>query len=402
MRFFLLAAAAVSAAVFSGCAVSAPGGCCKCGMTAAFDWQKNLFLPEKIYAVPGVECNIYFKNIFLAVNHANFVFDAECASGAQERSRWTFTPAEEDAGKTIPFKLTVFDQYGKRVAEAASTICVAKSDAGKDKTVSILMIGDSLTSATEYPRQLKRRCTGSPNLVMVGTHGGGGRVPANGVAHEGYGGWKFRDFLHRNYDPAKLPPKRRYGAKSKFLFEKNGKPEFDFARYLQTYNDGKVPDVITIQLGVNDVFRATEDNLDKYIADILKNADALISGLRAAAPRAVIGIGYVTGGANQDAFAVNYKSGQTSWGYRRNHFRLNQTMAEHFRKYNDPKLVMIPSNINLDTDNNFPVKTRKAAAWSSQNVVRQNNGVHPDYYGYRQMGDSYYAWLKNIMPLITE
>ena len=33
--------------------------------------QKNFFLPEHLYAVPGIECNIYFRNIFLAVNHAN-------------------------------------------------------------------------------------------------------------------------------------------------------------------------------------------------------------------------------------------------------------------------------------------------------------------------------------------
>ncbi len=402
MRFFLLSAAVILTAVFSGCVAPAPAVDCKCVKSVAFDWQKNLFLPEKIYAVPGIECNIYFKNVFLAVNHANFVFDIECASGAQERFRWSFTPAEADAGKTIPLKLTVFDQYGKRVAEAASTVCVAKSDTGKDKTVSILMIGDSLTSATEYPRQLKRRCTGAPDLKMIGTHGGGGKDPANGIAHEGYGGWRFKDFLYRNVDPAKVQPRYRFSAKSRFLFEKNGKLVFDFEKYLQKYNEGKVPDVITIQLGVNDIFRATEDNLDKYIADILKNADDLISRLRAAAPDAVIGVGYITGGANQDAFAVNYKSGQTSWGYYRNHFRLNQAMAEHFKKYDSRKLVMIPSNVNLDLDNNFPVKSRKAAAWSSQTVVCQNNGVHPDYYGYRQMGDSYYAWLKNIIPLLKK
>lgn len=402
MRVFLLSAAVTLAAVLSGCTAVEPAGQCKCSKNAAFNWQDNLFLPEKIYAVPGVECNIYFKNIFLAVNHANFLFDVECASGAQERFRWTFTPSEDDAGKTIPLKLTIYDQYGRFAAGASTTVCVAKSDEGKGKTVSILMLGDSLTSATEYTRQLKRRCTGAPELKMIGTHGGGGKAPANGIAHEGYGGWRFKDFLYRNVDPAKVQPRYRFSAKSRFLFEKNGKLVFDFEKYLQKNNGGKAPDVITIQLGVNDVFRATESDLDKYIADILKHADTLISGLRAAAPRAVIGVGYVTGGADQDAFAVNYKSGQTSWGYYRNHFRLNQAMAEHFKKCGDKKLVMIPSNVNLDLDHNFPVKSHKAAAWSSQTVVRQNNGVHPDYYGYRQMGDSYYAWLKNIMALIEK
>ena len=38
-----------------------------------------------------------------------------------------------------------------------------------------------------------------------------------------------------------------------------------------------------------------------------------------------------------------------------------------------------------------------AAARSAQFVDRQSNGLHPDYYGYRQMADSYYAWLKNVL-----
>ena len=37
------------------------------------------------------------------------------------------------------------------------------------------------------------------------------------------------------------------------------------------------------------------------------------------------------------------------------------------------------------------------AARSAQFVDRQSNGLHPDYYGYWQMADGYYAWLKNVL-----
>ena len=30
--------------------------------------QKQIMLPDAIYAIPGVESNIYYKNIFLTVN----------------------------------------------------------------------------------------------------------------------------------------------------------------------------------------------------------------------------------------------------------------------------------------------------------------------------------------------
>lgn len=396
-RIYLFAAAAVMAFLFTGCA-SAPKECPECARAAALtDCSRNIFLPEKIYAVPGVECNIYFKNVFLAVNHANYIFDVDCAAGMQQESRWVFTPQPEDAGKNIPLKLTVFDQYGRAAARAEATVCVGNPDAGKDKEISILMIGDSLTDATEYPRQLKRLCADSPRLKMIGSNGGRGKPPAEGVLHEGYSGWKYKLFMSRYLDENTLPPRQRYSAKSKFLVKKDGKLELDFAQYFEKYNAGDAPDVITIQLGVNDIFGASADNVDKYISDILNDADKFISAIRKAAPDTLIGIGYVTGGSNQDSFGVNYKCGKTSWNYYHNHFKLNQAMAEHFRKSSDRRIVMIPVNVNLDTVHNFPVKKERAAARSSQIVVRQNNGVHPDYYGYRQMADSYYMWLKNVM-----
>ena len=359
----------------------------------------DIFLPEKIYAVPGIECNIYFKNIFFAINHANYVFDVDCPKGKQEEKRWTYIPWRNEVDKSYPLTVRVYDEKGL-VAEASTTIYVTSADAGKGKNLSILVVGDSLTNATEYPRQLLTLCNKekAPLLTMVGSHAGGGKKPvANGVAHEGYGGWTWGTFRtqyvtnpkHRNYNT--------YRAKSKFIFEKNGKRVFSLTDYVKKYNKGKMPDVITFQLGVNDIFGATAKTLDDRIKTTLANADALIALFRKEAPNAVIGVGFVTSGANQDAFGNNYKSNQTSFGYYRNHFRLNQAMAKHFASRINDKFVMIPSNVNLDTENNFPMAKTRINTRNLTPVIRQNNGVHPDKNGYRQMGDSYYAWLKYLL-----
>ncbi len=372
---------------------------CGCGTVCqkqeipALRCQKNIFIPEIIYAVPGVECNIYFRNVFLAVNHNNFVFDVVCDAGSHRADRWKFVPAKSDEGKKIPFTLQVFDENETLVAEAETTICVAPANAGNGKNVSILMFGDSLTAATAYPRKLHKHCStpGNIKLTMIGTHAGRGKVATPGeVAHEGYGGWRWVDFLTRYRDESKMSQRRKIGAKSKFLFPENGKPVFDFKKYLAIRNGGKTPDIITFQLGVNDVFRATSQTLDDYIAKILKNADTLIEKIQKVAPDARIGIGYVTPGADQNAFAINYKCKQTSWGYYRNSFRLNQAMAKHFAGRKN--ITMIPVNVNLDTVNHFP--TAETEINPQLKLVRQNNGVHPSYWGYNQMGDSYYAWLK--------
>ena len=55
---------------------------------------------------------------------------------------------------------------------------------------------------------------------------------------------------------------------------------------------------------------------------------------------------------------------------------------------------MIPGNVNLDTENNFPTVKEAVNAQNPTVTVRQSNGVHPAVSGYNQMGDVYYAWLK--------
>ena len=378
-----------AAVVLCGC-----NSVCKEQKTVQLRCQNNIFLPKTIYAVPNVECNIYFKNIFLAVNHNNFIFDVDCKYGAQRAKRWCFTPGTADENKSFPLKIKVYDENEKLVASASTTVVVAPANAGNDKDVSILIIGDSLTDASAYPGKLRRLCStpGNLRLKMIGTYAGRGRKPVpGGLAHEGYGGWTWNSFLTRYKDESTVPPNKKHAAKSRFLTVKDGKTVFDFANYLAKYNQGKTPDFITVQLGVNDVFSATAETLEARISTILVNADKMLNYIQKDAPNAVIGIGYVTSGADQNAFAVNYKCGQTSWGYARNSFRLNQAMEKHFAGRKN--ICMIPVNVNLDTENNFP--TKEVQINGNLKVMRQNNGVHPSYWGYNQMGDSYYAWLKN-------
>ena len=410
MKMLLSATAVLIVSVLSGCigkstgSVQSPAPAPAKQTVAALPMQKQFFLPEKLYAVPGIECNIYFRNIFLVVNPDNYVFDVTCKVGRNDVKRWRFTPAAADAGKTYPLTVRIYDRNGL-AAEGQTTVCVAPADAGKDQEVSILVVGDSLTNATVYPIRLHTLCQkpGNPQLTMIGSHRGSARPPVpGGVAHEGYGGWTWYSFMTRWVDEAKIKdptPIKKFYAKSKFLNLKDGKPVFDLANYLKKYNNGKAPDFITFQLGVNDVFGADEKNLDQRIETILANADKLIAAFRKEAPNALIGVGYVTPGAGQDAFGANYKCGQTAWGYHRNHFRLNQAMAAHFAKYKDAKLVMIPSNVGLDTENNFPVRKEPVNVGNKALVSRQCNGVHPAPAGYNQIGDTFYAWLKNQLAV---
>lgn len=257
------------------------------------------------------------------------------------------------------------------------------------------MVGDSLTNYTVYPARLYELCQGenNPKLTMIGTRRfvpKGIRIPEN-VRHEGWAGWRWDSFLTRwDEGPAIKKPR-----KSRFLFKKEGKLVFSLADYLKTDNF-KMPDIITIQLGVNDIFHAVDEDRAERIRMILENADKMIACFRKDAPDALIGVGFVTPGALQDGFGYKSRCSQTAWGYFLNTFSLNRAMAKHFAG-KDPKLFLIPGNVGLDTENNFPVRKEEVNYGNPAAVIRQCNGVHPAPAGYRQIGDIYYAWLKNML-----
>lgn len=52
----------------------------KCEIQKSLPGPIRLLLPPRIYAVPGIEMNVYFDNICLVVNRANYVFDVSASA----------------------------------------------------------------------------------------------------------------------------------------------------------------------------------------------------------------------------------------------------------------------------------------------------------------------------------
>jgi lysophospholipase L1-like esterase len=351
----------------------------------------RLLLPPVICAAPGREANLYFDNVVLAPPGRNYLFDVTCAKGAQQEERWTWTPTAKDSGD-YALNLEVRDGNDRVLATGSTLVRVAKADAGTGQSFSLLAIGDSLTNASVYTDELLKLFAAPENasLKLLGTH-----QPTADAAnvHEGYGGWRFETFISK-YEPK--PQEKRNLDSSPFVFLENEKPTFDFPRYVREKLNGAPPDVITIMLGTNDVFSATDANLEETTATILKNADMLLNGIRAGAPNAKIGlVTTVPPSASQDAFGANYGANQTRWQYRKNQHRLVEKMIEKYKGREAENVWIVPAYLNLDCVHNFPQIEVAANARNSQKITRANNGVHPAASGYQQIADSIYGWLQN-------
>jgi lysophospholipase L1-like esterase len=353
----------------------------------------KLQLPPAIYAVPGVESSIYFDNIVRVINPANYVFDVTCDKGRNDQKRWRYIPKAGEKG-TYDLKITVISDRGIE-AEASTKLIVTPAETGKGKNFAVLIIGDSLTAASVYPRRLYEllKNNGHPQVKFLGLNG----KAKSEAGHEGYGGWTWASFMDKKTATPVKKGQPTFPRNRPSPFIHNGK--FSLTEYLKKHHGGRMPDFITIQLGVNDVFGGQDATLNERIARILGNADRLLGALRKEAPNAIIGVGLVTPSAStQDAFGSNYTNGQTRWQYKKNQHALNEAMLKKFANYPDKKVFLIPTNVNLDCENNYPVRREAVDGvnfkGNKRTLLRQSNGVHPAPAGYNQMGDTFYCWIK--------
>lgn len=337
----------------------------------------QLTLPPTLYAVPGVEMNIYYDNIVLTETPEKYQYEVSCRIGTAEQDHWTITPTPSDVGQH-PLSVKVTDANGTLQGTAKTILHVSAANSGSNRdTFRLLIIGDSLTHATAYSNEIARLLStpGNPKWQMLGTHKP--KSAAAGVAHEGYGGWTWQRFVSQ-YEPNPDGTYRKRSSPFVYL-GKDGKPGLDFKRYFQEECNGIMPDTVVIMLGINDCFTAKQDAIDAKIDGMFTQADILINALQAAAPQAEVGICLTTpGNSRQEAFFANYKDRYSRWGWKNIQHRLVQRQIEKFAGREKQNLFIVPTELNLDIVNGYPV----------------NNGVHPNKVGYQQIGASIYSWLK--------
>lgn len=340
----------------------------------------RLTLPPVQYAVAGDEMNVYFDNIVLTEHLESAKFTFRAGLGQSQERRWSVTPTEKQAGRHA-VKVHVTQSGGEtNEAESAFELHVVPANAGADRDVALLMVGDSLTHASVYPNEIARLLSrpGNPRWTMLGTHRPKNAEP--GVSHEGYGGWTWARFVD-HYEPMPDLPNRKHS--SPFVFEQDGRGKLDVTRYLHEKCRDRAPDFITVLLGINDCFAANPEeaaDVDRRVDAMFEKAEALLAEFRKAAPKAEIGLCLTTPpNARQSGFDANYQGRYHRWGWKRIQHRIVERQLKHFGRRESEQIFIVPTELNLDPLDGYPV----------------DNGVHPNATGYKQIAASIYAWLKS-------
>ncbi|HEY5585723.1 MAG TPA: SGNH/GDSL hydrolase family protein [Ruminiclostridium sp.] len=325
-----------------------------------------------IPAVVGHEVNVYFNNIMCVDNINNYQINVVCSKGRQQVERWTYIPVAGDVGD-IAITFEVYQKYVS-IASVTSTIRVSATTKGTGQTLKVAILGDSTIANNNMINELANLfSTDAMHLTFIGTQG----VSPN--FHEGYSGrstnWLYTD------------------AASPFVYSS----AFNYATYLSSHSLA-TPDVVMLNLGINDMFDYTDDaNVLLGIQAMITQYDAMIANIKLSNANMKFGICVTVPSGNEDAFD-GYNCGQTSWRYNRNNRLLTNALINYFKGKEAQYIYLVPINVNLDTVNNILLNT--AQPINSRNpllLARQYNGVHPGVYGYYQIADMDYYWLKSIV-----
>ena len=395
-------------------------GCCSCPKVppkvSLTPPGLKLTLPEVIYAVPGIETNIYFENVIDSANFKAYAVEVKCPRGTHGNERWFWTPDKKDAGQSFDLELRLFNDYGKAAVKKCKVV-VAKEPADYKRKITLALLADSGINCRYATHLLDTmRKAGFVNYTPVGKHSGGGSVPVpGGIAHDGYGGFSWGCFLERWLYSAEelpqaqneaereqmralgvrnLPKSQAYRLRSPLLKIVNGKKVLDVPGWLKVINNGKAPDFIIIQLGGNDMFGAMEDQREERLAKTMNNAKKLLAVLRQHAPQSIIGVTSGVCGCDQDGFGANYKCSQSRYQYRRNIQSYNVGIAELVKKLGDPGIKFIPLHQSIDPHSSYLTGSYLIHARHKKKVIRDRNGLHPSITGGYQLGDAIYCWLR--------
>ncbi|SEM66554.1 hypothetical protein SAMN05192574_101393 [Mucilaginibacter gossypiicola] len=177
---------------------------------------------------------------------------------------------------------------------------------------------------------------------------------------------------------------------------------FDYSYYLS--NNGFTMasgDWFVIQLGINDFRFATDDaSVNAMITSCLAQLDQMIASFQSAVPGGKFGYVMTFGPAgSQDGFAATFASGTQRDRVVRNFALWRAAVIAHLdtSAKRTAGIYLIPANLNLDTDNNYPTTTINLSARNtSQQITVLNDAIHPATAGYQQIADSIWALIKFI------
>lgn len=339
----------------------------------------KIILPPRLYGLVGQELNIYFDNI---VDNRDSEYDFEVisyADGQHLENCYRIFPAE--AGW---YEITInIYRHGEKIGSAESTLIVSDPNAGNNISRSLLVIGDSTTAnGICMSKLISNFDTDVMDITLLGTKGAAPNL------HEGISGWTIDMYYSME----------EFDGTANAFFNPDTQV-FDFGYYMikQGYSD---LDYVIFNLGINDVFSVSDEtDLRNTVDNMLSQYGQMIKSIKAFDDNIKIGLAITIPPAySQDAFGLNHGTDYVRWRYKRHNYLWCKSLINEFKDQEENDIYLVPIHVNLDTKYNMGMEQVQVNARNPQmvEVIPANGSVHPNEYGYWQIADVYWYFLKSF------
>lgn len=345
--------------------------------------KKALLLPRFLYSTQGASSGLYFD----AISVENEVGGHPSIRTTVNRGRvydhgWQWSNEEALIG-TIAFSVDA--RVGSTLLPITSPVLrVTSSNTGAGVTRNVLVIGDSTIANSVAINSAHSLLSSQSGLQVVwkGTQGSGSNK------HEGWSGktvgWHYTGV-----------PIEGDLAVSPFVFGGT----FDFAQYLSTNSITMAAnDWVMIHLGINDVYSLTSDASVNTLADTaIGQINAMITNIKAAVSGIRVGIcTTLPPSFRPNAFGVTYVAGKTRSRYIRNrNIWVSRLLTEFDTSSKESSGVyLIPVGEMVDPIYGFPSTETSVHPYNTTLSTFGSDALHPNSFGYRQMGDAILSFLK--------
>lgn len=339
-----------------------------------YSTKHEIILPKKFVIVEGVESSIYFNNVvrYADTDKIGNVVVSGCDSATNRYARYKRSAT---GNVSCGINLQSLESGSTYLSKSINGLCIPK-DSGNGLNKKVLFIGDSLTDATTYAREIVNLfSTDVMNVELLGTRGNGD------AKHEGRSGWRAWEYVNL--------PTGEYGYLGDNAFYNESTQKFDFTYYMDTQGYSDV-DYVFINLGTNDIGRShhntDNDIIESYnfIIDSIKAFDTNVKILLWLPPTRALGM-IGTRKANIDTA-----------------LRANQLIINTYDNRENENIFLVPVYFNIDPYHDYRYETINVSDRNSKfTELKCLDLVHPATEGYYKIADVIYAWIKYMAYLET-
>lgn len=340
---------------------------------AISDWDVDILCPSTIYAVVGLETNLYWDSLIQGGDINNVIVEVE-GNGLNLGNRWSYTPS---AAGSFSITVRVRDLSYRLLAAKTITVVASVYAAGSATIINAIHIGDSMIDNAYHLDHLESDMAGS-NI----TYNIFGTRPHS----EGRGGWTSSQYITL----------AESGGVTNAFFNPNTQ-KFDFSYYMTQQGYSNI-DVVWLFLGTNDVKGQTQFSGIEGSANItIKNLNEIIASIHDYDSDIKIVVNTAGIGAHdQYPYAKMYNNNQIKQALHR--YGIQTQVSKILKTYlgrEAENIFVCLTGSSLDNVNGFPTTTANVAARISKQETYQSDPYHPTSEGYYQFADCEFAFIRN-------